>query len=281
MMDDNINEIPRGWQIFAQMFLILFTLLTLLPLVWMFYSSFKLQGDIMLHPMSLPKAPTVQNYIQAWKIGHMAQSFINSIVYSGIATSLTVFLAVASSFALTKFGFKSSKIYFSIFTLGLLITVNSVIAPLFFMETRIGLYNTRIGVILPYIAFGLPMAILLACSFIKGIPDSLIEAAIIDGANYLQIFWRIILVLSTPVVATIAILTFLRNWNEFVLVFILTSGEHMRSLPVSINSFAGRLNQDYGMQFAALTIGTLPMILFYIGAHNMIIKGFGEGALKE
>ncbi|MBF9017878.1 MULTISPECIES: carbohydrate ABC transporter permease [unclassified Oceanispirochaeta] len=278
---DTLNEIPRGWKIFAQVFLILFTMMTLLPLVWMLYSSFKLQGEIMLYPMSLPKEPTVQNYLKAWNIGHMGSSFINSVIYAGISTALTVFLAVAASFSLTKFGYKSSKVYFSIFTLGLLVTVNSVIAPLFIMETRIGLYNTRIGVILPYITFGLPMAILLASSYIKGIPDSLIEAAIIDGANYLQIFWRIILVLSTPVVATIAILSFLRNWNEFVLVFILTSGDHMRSLPVSINSFAGRLNQDYGMQFAALTIGTLPMIMFYIGAHNMIIKGFGEGALKE
>lgn len=278
---DTLNEIPRGWKLFAQVFLVLFTLVTLLPLFWMLYSSFKLQGEIMLFPLSLPKEPTVQNYVQAWNIGHMAMSSVNSVIYSVTATALTVLLAIAAGFALTKFGYKSAGVYFSFFTLGLLITVNSVIAPLFIMETRIGLYNTRLGVILPYITFGLPMAVLLACSYIKGIPDSLIEAAIIDGADYMQIFWKLILVLSTPVVATISILTFLRNWNEFVLVFILTSGDHMRSLPVSINSFAGRLNQDYGMQFAALTIGTLPMILFYIGAHNMIIKGFGEGALKE
>ncbi len=278
---DNLNRIPLGWKIFAQIFLVFFTLVTLLPMIWMLYSSFKLQGEIMLYPLSLPKEPTTRNYEEAWKIGHMTISFINSVIYAGLATGLTVLLAIASAFALTKFGYKSSKIYFSIFTLGLLITVNSVIAPLFIMETRIGLYNTRIGVILPYVSFGLPMAILLACSYIKGVPDSLIEAAVIDGASYLQIFWKIILILSTPVVATIAILSFLRNWNEFILVFILTSGDHMRSLPVSINSFAGRLNQDYGMQFAALTIGTLPMIAFYIGAHNMIIRGFGEGALKE
>jgi raffinose/stachyose/melibiose transport system permease protein len=125
------------------------------------------------------------------------------------------------------------------------------------------------------------MAVLLATSYIRGIPDSLIEAAVIDGASYIQIFLKVIIIVSTPVMATITVLTFLRNWNEFILVFILTSGEHMRSLPVSINAFAGRLNVNYGMQFAALVIGTIPMILFYIGAHNMVIKGFGEGALKE
>ncbi len=275
------NEISRSWKIFAYMLLALFTVVTLFPLIWMGYSSFKLQGEIMLTPLSLPKEPTWRNYQEAWRIGNMGRAFVNSIIYSSIGTAVTVLFAMAGSFALIKFPYRSKKVWFSLFTLGLLVTVNSVIAPLFILETSIGLYDSYLGVILPYIAFGLPMAILLGCSYIKGVPDSLIEAAIIDGANYIQIFFKIVLIVSTPVVATIAILTFLRNWNEFILVFILTTGDHMRSLPVAINSFAGRLNQDYGMQFAALTIGTLPMILFYIGAHNMVIRGFGEGALKE
>ncbi len=235
----------------------------------------------MLFPFALPKKPTVLNYKEAWELGKMAMAGLNSIFYTSTATILTIMLALSVGFALTKFGYKSAKVFYSIFTLGLLITVNSVIAPLFIMETNLGLYNTRLGVILPYIAFGLPMAILLAASYIRGIPDSLIEAAVIDGATYLQIFNRIIIAICSPVLATIAILTFLRNWNEFILVFVLTSGEKMRSLPVSINSFAGRLNVNYGMQFAALVIGTLPMILFYVLAHDLLIKGFGEGALKE
>ena len=275
------NRISPGTKIGAYTFLLAFTFITLMPLVWLIYSSFKLQGEIMLFPLGLPKDPTMQNYRDAWSLGNMGMAGFNSIYYTSVATFLTIMLSLAAGFSLTKFGYKSAKVYYSIFTLGLLITVNSVIAPLFILETNLGLYNTRWGVILPYIAFGLPMAILLAASYIRGIPDSLIEAAVIDGATYMQIFQRIIIIISSPVLATIAVLTFLRNWNEFILVFILTSGENMRSLPVSINAFAGRLNVNYGMQFAALVIGTLPMILFYIMAHNLLIKGFGEGALKE
>jgi len=275
------ERISPGARILAYAFLLMFTFITLMPLVWLFYSSFKLQGEIMISPFSLPEDPTVQNYRDAWRLGNMGMAGFNSIYYTSIATFLTIMLSLSAGFALTKFGYRSAKVYYSIFTLGLLITVNSVIAPLFVLETNLGLYNTRWGVILPYIAFGLPMAILLATSYIRGIPDSLIEAAVIDGATYLQIFRRIIVIVCSPVLATIAILTFLRNWNEFILVFVLTSGENMRSLPVSINSFAGRLNVNYGMQFAALVIGTLPMILFYIVAHDLLIKGFGEGALKE
>lgn len=275
------KRINPGSKVLAYTFLLAFTFITLMPLIWLLYSSFKLQGEIMLFPFGLPKKPTIENYQAAWKLGNMGMAAFNSIFYTTVATVITILLSLSIGFALTKFGFKSAKVYYSIFTLGLLITVNSVIAPLFVMETNLGLYNTRLGVILPYIAFGLPMAVLLSTSYIRGIPDSLIEAAIIDGATYLQIFYKIIIIICSPVLATIAILTFLKNWNEFILVFILTSGESMRSLPVSINSFAGRLNVNYGIQFAALVIGTLPMILFYIVAHDMLIKGFGEGALKE
>ncbi|MEA4863867.1 MAG: carbohydrate ABC transporter permease [Sphaerochaeta sp.] len=280
-MSGRSQTISRNWTIVSYVLLILFTLLTVLPVVWMLYSSFKPMGEIMLHPLRLPANPTWENYRKAFQYGNLVVSFINSVFYSGVSTVSTVLLALAAGFALTKFGYRSSSVYFGIFTLGLLITVNSVITPLFIMETSVGLYNTRLGVILPYIAFGLPMAVLLSTSYIRGIPDALIEAAVIDGASYIQIFWKIVLIVSTPVLATTSILSFLGNWNEFLMVFTLTSGEGMRSLPVSINSFAGRLNEDYGLQFAALVVGTIPMFILYLIAHESVIKGFGEGALKE
>jgi raffinose/stachyose/melibiose transport system permease protein len=246
-MNERTKTISKGWTIASYVFLILFTIITILPVVWMIYSSFKPMGEIMLHPLRLPAAPTMENYQKAFKYGNLVTSFLNSVFYAGIATVSTVLLALAAGFSLTKFGYRSSKFYFGGFTLGLLITVNSVITPLFIMETNVGLYNTRLGVILPYIAFGLPMAILLSTSYVRGIPDALIEAAVIDGASYVQIFWKIILIVSTPVIATMSILNFLNNWNEFLMVFTLTSGEDMRSLPVAINSFAGRLNEDYAI----------------------------------
>lgn len=275
------RKISKPAIIFSYIFLIFFTFITIFPIIWMTYSSFKPMGEIMVYPLGLPKSPTWMNYKKCFEYGNMDFAFLNSVIYSGISTFLTVLLSLQAGYALTKFGYKSRKVYSALFTLGLLITVNSVITPLFIMETNTGLYNTYLGVILPYVAFGLPMAVLIASSYIRGIPNALIEAAIIDGATYQQIFWKIIIIVSTPVMATIAVLTFLGNWNEFLMVFTLTSGDNMRSLPVTINSFAGRLNQDYGLQFSALVIGTIPMFIFYLVAHNALIKGFGEGALKE
>ena len=275
------SEISPGARTVSYVFLTAFTLVTVAPLLWMMYSSFKLHGEIVLRPIALPQRPTMANYVDAWTFGNMGVALYNSGVYTLVATIATGYLSAAIGFGLTKLPFRVGPPIYALFMLGLLITVNSVIAPLFIMQTRIGLYNTRIGVILPYIAFGLPMAVLLTSSYIRSIPDALIEAAIIDGAGYMQVFHRIILGISIPVLATVAILTFLRNWNEFILVFVLTSGSNMRSLPVSINAFAGRLNVNYGMQLAALVIGTLPMIAFYTFAHKQLASGFGAGALKE
>ena len=164
--------------------------------------------------------------------------------------------------------------------MGLLLNVYAVIVPLFVMESKLGIQDTRLGVILPYIAFGMPFATFLAASFIKGLPDEVEEAAIIDGASYLGVFWNIIVPISRPVVGTILIFIFLQNWNEFVLVLVLTSKLAIRSLPVGINAFAGGMSRDYGTQFAALVIGTVPMLVFYAIFNKRLQQGFAGGALK-
>ena len=268
-------------RIVAYVVMTIFTALTVLPLVWLFYSSFKLNGAIMQSTLGLPQHPTLENYIRAWKIGEMGILFINSIIYTGVATALTVVMAVATGYGFAKFDFRITSFFYFFIMLGLLINVQSVLAPLFIVETRIHLADTRIGVIIPYVAFGLPVAVYLATAYIRGVPNSLEESAIIDGASYLNIFRTIILPVSRPVVATMTILSFVNNWNEFPLIFVLTSRNSIRSLPYGINSFAGAVNQDYGLQFAALVIGTLPMIVFYLFFHERLAQGFAEGALKE
>ena len=280
-VNKNNDYIPVSWKTISYILMIGFTILTIFPLVWLFYSSFKTHGEILNAPLALPKDPTVINYINAWTIGNMDIALVNSVFYTFVSTVLTVFLALSAGFALSKIKSRWSGIIYGALTVGLLFTVQSAIVPLFLMESRLGIINTRLGVIIPYIAFGLPMSTLIAYSYIKSIPDALIESASIDGANYIQIFFSIIIPCSTPVIATMVILSFLRHWNEFIFVFVLTTGNNMRSLPVAIYSFAGRLNSEYGMQFAALVISIIPMIVFYMIFHKQLIKGFGEGALKE
>tara|TARA_B100000614_G_scaffold21435_1_gene17086 strand:- start:354 stop:1202 length:849 start_codon:yes stop_codon:yes gene_type:complete len=270
-----------AWRIFASVFMVFFTFLTLAPLIWLLYSSFKPHPAIIRNVFALPTQLFVENYTKAWRLGNLGLYTINSVVYTASATVITVFLALGAGYGFGKFGYRISGYLYTFFIMGLLVTAHSVLVPLFILETRLSIDDTRFGVILPYVAFGLPFMVYLATSFIRGIPDSLEEVARIDGAGYLKIFWHVIRPISAPVVATMTIFSFVNNWNEFVFVFVLTSKQSLRSLPVGVNAFAGGMSRDYGLLFAALVIATLPMILFYVFFHEQLKRGFAAGAIKE
>ena len=277
-----LQQATVSWRVVAYTLMIIFTVLTVYPLFWLFYSSFKTHSDIVRFPLAFPRTFLVDNYVRAWTMANLGVSLTNSFVYTISATLITLFLALAAAFGITKFGFKKSSAFFTaVFALGLMIAVHAIIIPLFIVERTLGLLNRRIGIIIPYVAFDLPMSIMIAISYVRGIPDAIIESAEIDGAKYRYVFWKMIVPLSTPVIATMVILSFLRHWNEFLFVFIFTTRTALRSLPVAIRQFAGRENIEYGLQYASLVIGILPMIIFYICFHAQLIKGFGEGSLKE
>lgn len=275
------NRDVVAWKVFANVFMVLFTVMTLAPLIWLFYSSMKPHQEIIRNVFALPHGFYIDNYTRAWKIGSLGLYTINSVIYTATATAITVFLALMAGYGFAKFGFRISNLWYAFFIMGLLVTAHSVLVPLFILETRLGIDDTRFGVLLPYIAFGLPFMVYLSTSYIRGIPDSLEEVARIDGAGYLAIFWYVIRPISAPVVATMTIFAFVSNWNEFVFVFVLTSKQALRSLPVGVNAFAGGMSRDYGLLFAALVIATIPMVLFYIFFHEQLKKGFAAGAIKE
>ncbi len=281
MNENTLKRAPLKWKIGAYILMFVFAILTVFPLIWLLYSSFKLNAEIVLHPLGFPRSPTLYNYTESWAKGHLGTALINSFIYTISATVSTMLLAMAAAFGLTKFSFKSTKFFTSAFALGLMISVHAVIIPLFQLEAKLGITNTRLGVIIPYIAFDLPLSVMIAVSYVRGIPNAIIESAEIDGAKYRYVFWMMIMPLSVPVIATMVILSFLRHWNEFLFVFVFTTKLALKSLPVAITQFAGRMNIDYGLQYASLVVGVLPMILFYIVFHAQLIRGFGEGALKE
>ena len=276
-----LQKAPVTWRFTAYALMAAFAILTIFPLVWLSYSSLKPNAEIIMSPLGLPQNPSLNNYFRAWVMGDLGTALFNSFIYTIAATTATLFLSLAAAFGITKFHFKTSAFFMAVFASGLMVTIHAIIIPLFLAEVRAGIVNTRIGVILPYIAFDIPMSVMIAISYIRSIPDALIESAEIDGAKYRYIFWKMITPLSTPVIATMVILSFLRHWNEFLFVFVFTTKAAMKSLPVAITLFAGRFNIEYGLQYAALILGIFPMIVFYFFFHAQLIKGFGEGSLKE
>jgi len=260
---------------------IAFTILSVYPIFWLFVNSFKTTQEYMLtSKLYLPEKWFLKNYPLAWKDANFTVLTLNSIFYTSVTVTSIIILSFMVGFAFAKLPSKITSFLHGAFMVGILITLQCIMVPLFIMIRAVGLYNSRLGVLIPYIGIGLPTAVYLATEYIKGIPDEVIESARIDGAKYLRIFSRIILPIASPVATTVAILTTTGTWNEFMIINIIISSDRLKSLPVGINMFSGSLATDYGKQFAALVIGMTPMIIFYVIFRKQITKGVSAGAVK-
>ncbi|MGL4982265.1 MAG: carbohydrate ABC transporter permease [Treponemataceae bacterium] len=222
------------------------------------------------------------NYSSAWTRGALGLKFINSIIYTFAATFFVILLGLMIGYAVSKFKYKKvATVIMAVIGLGYLIDVNQVIIPLFLMLSNLKLTDTHLGIILVYVAFGLPMSVLLSSQFIRGLPSSLVESAYIDGANPFRTFISIIVPMTIPVIVTISIMTGLGIWNEFLLVLVFASSEATKSLPVGIYSFSSKTGQQLGWQVAALIIATLPVVFVYFSNQRKLAEGVAGGALKE
>ena len=260
---------------------ITFTILAIYPIFWLLVQSFKTSQDYMISSkLSMPKTWFWLNYPQAWKSADFTTLTLNSVFYTFVTVATIVILSFLAGFAFAKLPSKITPFIHGSFIIGILLTIQSIMVPLFLMMNAVGLYDTRLGVLIPYIGIGLPIAVYLATEYIKGIPNEVIESARIDGAKYAHIFARIILPMAAPVATTVAILAVTNTWNEFMLINMLVSRNELRSLPVGIQKFSGTLGSDYGKQFAALVIGMVPMIIFYAIFRNQLSKGVSAGAIK-
>jgi raffinose/stachyose/melibiose transport system permease protein len=261
--------------------MILFTVLAVYPIFWVIVNSFKTTQEYMsASKLALPIRWFYKNYPIAWKDANFSILTLNSIIYTAVTVISIIILSFMAGFAFAKIPSKITPLLHGSFIIGVLITIQCITVTLFIMFNTLGLFNTRLGVIIPYIGIGLPMAVYLATEYIKGIPTEVIESARIDGAKYMKIFGSIILPMAAPVATTVAILSVNGTWNEFMLVNILVSSDKLKSLPVGISMFSGSLATDYGKQFAALVIGMTPMIFFYVIFRKQITKGVSAGAVK-
>lgn len=260
--------------------MIFFTVMAIYPLLWLVMNSFKTTTEFQMNKLGFPKDWVLVNYKDAWIRGKFPRLILNSFIYTGITMVATLVFSFMAGFAFAKIPNRATKFLHGSFVIGLLLTLQSIMVPLFLIINWVGLYNTTLGVLIPYIGIAMPMGIYLGTEFIKSIPDALVESARIDGATYLKIFISIIVPMAAPVAVTVAIMTVTGTWNEFMLINILTSSDALKSLPVGVQKFAGALSSDFGKQFAALVIGLVPMLVFYLTFRKEITKGVAAGAVK-
>ena len=278
-MDNRNISLPAKILVYAIM--VIFTVLTIYPILWLVLQSFKTNTTYLTtNKLSFPSSLYLGNYAFVINQGNFFGFFKNSLIYTSVTVAVVVVLSNMAGFAFAKLNYKITKLLHGIFIVGILLTMQSILIPLFLMVSAAGIHNTRWAVMIPYIALGLPMGVYLCTDFQKSIPDELLEAARIDGASFISIFSRVVLPMCAPVSVTLAIITFTGNWNEFILMSLMTSSEKLKAIPYMVGRYAGALGSDYGKLFTSLTVALIPILIFYSIFRNQITKGVAAGAVK-
>ena len=262
-------------------FLILWAGIQLFPIYWMFTFSLKSNGEIFgQNVIGLPREWLWSNYEKALTIGHMLRYFGNSLIVAAGSILITTLFSLMATYALTRLVWKGRGFVNSVFMLGLTIPIHAALLPIFMIMRNLKMLNSYQSLILPYAAFSLAMAILVAGSFMEGIPAELEESACMDGCGTYGIFWRIILPLMKPAFSTIAIFTFLNSWNEFMFAIVFISDSKYKTLPVGIQELFGQYMTDWGPIGAALVIATFPTLIVYCFISGKIQESMIMGAIK-
>lgn len=261
-------------------FLIIITIIAVVPFIWVLMSSFKTNGEILESALSFPKQFNFQGYLDAFKTSPLLSYYLNSIIIALTGTFLNAFLVGMAAYVLARFNFKLKKPIFIILSLSLLLPFTALILPTFMIVKKIGLYDSRFGLIVVYMSLGLPTTLYILRSYFLSIPKSIEEAAYIDGAGFFKTFVQIIIPIAKPGFATAAVLQFLLCWNEFLYALVLTNSKSVRTVPLAINYFLSQFSFDYRALFAAIVIINIPSILSFIFLQEQVVDSLAAGSVK-
>lgn len=274
--------------ILVYLFLSLWAVTTIYPIIWVIQNSFKAKDKILADSFSLPLGDlfTLANYRKAFGNLDIFGAYRNSIFISTMVALFVILLAGMAAYALSRYRFKGSSFLYSMVVAGMMFPVFATIIPVFTMENKWGIVNTdswwitMLSVILPQVAGNLSFAIVVLVGYIKGLPVELEEAAYMEGCNAYQIYFRVVLPLTKPSFATVAIFSFLWSYNDlFTQMFFLRRPE-MRAITRLLNELTSQEGTNYGLMAAAVTLVVVPVIIVYIFLQKYIIKGMTAGAVK-
>lgn len=261
--------------------LILWALLCLFPVYWMITFSLKDNAEIFgENVIGLPRHWLWSNYARAMTLGQMGRYFLNSFLVAVISIVITLTASCMATYAMTRLVWKGRDRMNKFFMLGLTIPIHAAIVPLYVVLGKAHLLNSLAALFVPYSAFALAMGILICTGFMGDIPYDLDEAAFLDGCGVWGIFFKVMVPLMVPAVATVGIYTFLQCWNELMFATVFNSSEAYKTLPVGIQGLAGQYLREWGPTGAALAIATLPTLLIYVFLSKKIQDSFIAGAVK-
>jgi raffinose/stachyose/melibiose transport system permease protein len=271
-----------AWNVFAYAVSGVMALIVLVPLYIAVMGGFKTMGQLIAEPLNLPHPFLPEQYgdMLSGKTGVLWQLFGNSLVVAASTVGFTLFICCSAAFALARMRFKIGKLIYGYFLLGLLFPLSIAILPIYVQIRNLKLIDNFMGVILPQAAFQIPTQVLLLRGFFKGIPLEIEDACTIDGYGPLGFLWFIVLPLSTPILATSAILTLVASWNNFFLPLIAFNNQKLYTLPMGVMYFQGQHASQWNLILAYLTLAMIPAVLLFILAQKYIVAGLTGGALK-
>lgn len=263
----------------VHIFMVLYMLVTVFPLIWMIISGFKNNADLFSDPFGIPSEWRFSNYTYVWS-AYIQRGVLNSLFFTILGTFIVILISAGAAYAIIRFDFKHKYLVFMLILSGMMLAPQCSLIPIYKMLSITGLYNTRIGLLIPYIAYRIPFSFFLMWSFMINLPVEVEEAAYIDGSSIMNTFFNIVLKMSKPCVATTAIMSARYIWNDFAFALVFTEGDKLKTIPIAIFSMRSATQTGWGVMLAGLTLAALPMIILYICLQKYFVSGMNAGAVK-
>ena len=276
-----INKDPLWVIILRVVGLTVWMLITLFPLYWILLTSFKPANQIAEYPVRYwPREFSLDNYTSLFQKSQFGDYLLNSLVVSASAALVATVIALLSAYVLSRFQFRSKGAVMMAFLVTQMIPAFIALGPLYQMFTNLGLVDKRSGLVLVYIAMTIPFASIMLRGFFENVPESLDEAAMVDGASRFGALWRVILPVMTPGIIATFIFNFVNSWNELFLAVTLINTDDRKTIPTALNGFISSFNIEWGPMSAAAVLTILPTMVLFAFASRWIVAGLTQGATK-
>ena len=262
--------------------LIVIAALWIAPFVFIVFTSLKDNGTVMgQSPFSFPTDFHVQNFSAAWARGKFSTTVFNSALITFVKVPSGLAISSMAAYALSRIEMRWARAAFLLIVFGTMIPFQVMLPPIFRVVNSLGLINTYLGILGPYLAFGVPYQVFILYGFFKEVPKEISEAARIDGASPFTIFRRIFLPISLPVLAALFILDFVATWNEFAMALVILQAPEKQTLPLGLMHFSSQFQNDYGQLNAAIVMTVLPAVVVYLIFQRYFVTGLTSGSVKE
>ncbi len=269
----------RTINFFRYLFFFILFFVVVFPILFIFVSSFKTTEEIYNNPWALPSSFRIDSYIALFTEYGILRNLINSIIYSSITCIVVVITSAMASYTIARMRWKLSKFCMTYLLMGIMIPTHALLVPLYLSVSKLNITNS-VALVLIYIAGAIPTSVFIMTGYLQSIPFELEEAAVIDGASIWQLFYKVILPLLKPSIATIGIITFLNAWNDLMMGLIFLTKEGSKTIQLFISQFKGDHFTNYPILLSSIMISIIPMLIVYLSMSDRLVNGMTQGAVK-